>query len=126
MKKSLLFLVVSLGTIGFASAQVLFFTTGQKLMDGYLVYEKVKDGVAVTATEALLDGVFFGYTESVADYGASARILSLPDDVSVAQLCAIVGRYIEEHPELWNQPGWFLALSALRDAFPGPTRMPKL
>ncbi len=41
-----------------------------------------------------------------------------PANITVRQACTIVGEYLKEHPERWNEPAHFLVLEALIQAFP--------
>jgi Rap1a immunity proteins len=45
-------------------------------------------------------------------------LLALPDNVPVEQLLAVLRKYLNEHPERWDQHGAILITAALADAFP--------
>jgi Rap1a immunity proteins len=49
---------------------------------------------------------------------AFTPLLTLPDNVPTEQLVAILRKYLNEHPERWDQHGAILITAALVDAFP--------
>lgn len=48
----------------------------------------------------------------------------LPEGSTVGQVCAVVAKYLNAHPEEWEKPGYILVAKALKQAFPckGVTR----
>lgn len=80
--------------------------------------EQFRPGQAITAqivTDSQEDSLFTGYVCGVAD---SLWNLSYPTGVTIGQLCAIVGKYLEEHPEKLHLSGSLLVISAFNEAFP--------
>lgn len=59
---------------------------------------------------------FMGYITGVAD--ALGTSVCLPDNVTIAQLGAVVTKYLNEHPDQWHLTGSHLIESALRTIFP--------
>ena len=63
----------------------------------------------------LLASQFVGYVTAVID--AQAENLRIPVGATEDQVCAIVGKYLEAHPEEWNKVGSDLVIKTLRIAF---------
>ena len=84
-----------------------YYMDGSKLMTHWRGYSEKGD--------TFHSGLFTGYVLGVNDGNVNNKI---PEGVTVGQLCAIVGKYSEDHPEKWNQLGWLLVAEALREAFP--------
>lgn len=45
-------------------------------------------------------------------------LICTPSKVNGRQIIAIVGKYIDNHPEKWNQPASYLVVPPLLNAFP--------
>jgi hypothetical protein len=57
-----------------------------------------------------------GYVMGVHD--AMERLaLCVPEGITVAQIVAIVKKYVKDNPEQWNKPANVLVVSALRPTF---------
>jgi len=84
-----------------------------KLVAHMKEYEKAERGEPF---EGVRDGIFLGYVTGVIDTLGDA--LCLPDDVSNRQVTAIAAKYLNGHPEQWNQPAPQLVMRAMRAAFP--------
>lgn len=91
-----------------------YFVTGSSLMQGWREHQKIINSQA-GKKDYLLASRFMGYVTGVAD--ARGEVLSVPVGATIDQLCAIVGRYLENHPDEWNEVGSILVEKALRNAF---------
>ena len=112
MKRLLGIVLFAVIVLSFHSA---FAISGNDLIAGMRVYLKAdKD---YTKADFLLAGNYLGYVQGVAE--ATASDYSLPDAVTADQLCLIVAKFLEKHPERWNEPAPNLVRNALQEAFPG-------
>ena len=111
MKRLLGIVLFAVYVLSFHSA---FAISGNDLAAGMRAYLKAdKD---YTKADFLLVGNYLGYVQGVAD--ATASDYSLPDEVTTDQLCHIVAKFLEKHPERWNEPASSLVRKALQEAFP--------
>ena len=104
------FMLILLGSVVHAA----FFETGTSLMQGWREHQKVMQSQA-TQKDYLAASRFIGYVTGVVD--AQADNLRTPVGATKDQICAIVGKYLEAHPEEWDQVGSDLVVKALRSAF---------
>jgi len=107
-----------LGIVLFAVFVLSFHSTfamsGNELVDGMRAYLKAdKD---YTKADYLLAGNYLGYVQGVAE--ATASDYSLPSGVTADQLCHVVAKFLEKHPERWSEPASRLVCNALQEAFP--------
>lgn len=91
-----------------------YFYTGSSLMQGWREHQRILNSQP-GEKNYILASVFAGYVTGVAD--ARSEVLGVPSGVSRDQVCAIVGRYLETHPDEWNEVGSILVEKALRNAF---------
>lgn len=110
-----LILVVVLFTIVLVGpAHATFFETGASLIQGWREHQKIMQSQP-GEKNYLLASQFVGYVTGVID--AQAENLRIPVGATKDQVCAIVGKYLEAHPEEWNKVGSDLVVKALRIAF---------
>ncbi len=57
------------------------------------------------------------YIKNIYPY-CGQKSIEFPSNVTDDQICAVVGKWLDEHPEEWNKPGNELILNALIQAFP--------
>ena len=91
-----------------------YFETGSSLMQGWREYQKITNSQGDKKSFHLAS-CFMGYVTGVAD--ARREVLGVPGGVTIHQICAIVGRYLENHPDEWNVVGSILVEKALWNAF---------
>ena len=116
MKRLLVTLAFSLMVaVVSASGQV---QTSSGLHDDWIDYQKTEMETATTAGDAMDTGLYVGYVMASADFMMAAGLLDMSKIASLAQLCAIVGKYLDDHPELWDRPAEGLVVEALEQAFP--------
>ena len=101
-----------------ASSQVAiangFFTTGSNLHQWYQAYQRISADNGTPADYSSASGLT-GYVTGVAD---ASNDLCMASNVNGGQTVAVVGVYLEAHPEEWNQGGAVIVRRALLKAFP--------
>lgn len=88
------------------------FYNGNELVEKMREYEKDES----SGPNCHESGFYMGYVAGV--YDAMRDFFDAPENVTVGQICAIVGKYLKEHPEKWTLPASVLIKDALRKAFP--------
>jgi hypothetical protein len=76
-------------------------------------------------------GAYSGYITGVMDanstvdfimrqtnYGAGNIQYEIPGNVTIGQVCSIVGKWLDNNPEKWNYAASILVTIALQEAFP--------
>jgi len=61
-------------------------------------------------------GYFMGVVSGVVSLGTGW--FDIPEGVSFTQVCAVVGKYVEAHPEMWGESAGYVAVRALRGKWP--------
>ncbi len=88
------------------------FVSGHDLVVYMNSYDKLR---GVTAEDLIPKGKFSGFVLGV--YDSYEREYS-DENVTSGQVCAVVSKYLKQHPELWHLPAVQLVRQALREAFP--------
>jgi hypothetical protein len=89
------------------------FKTGTSLVDDMREWEKHERGVKASWTR---QGIFAGYVEGV--YDAHRDAFCAGEQVDVRQLCSVVAKYLNAHPETWDHPAERAVGTAFHEAFP--------
>lgn len=79
-------------------------------------YDKDEPGISSGEVNLVMIGAFLAYVAGV--YDTLSFAFSTPDGVTVGQICAIVSKYLKNHPERWSEAADLLVVDALREAFP--------
>jgi len=111
MKRLLGIVLFTVFVFSFHSA---FAISGNDLIPGMRVY--LKSETDYTKADFLLVGNYLGYVQGVV--GSRCFNNTLPKDITADQMCRIVAKFLEKHPERWNEPAHNLVRNALREAFP--------
>jgi len=102
------------------SAMLLFTFLDSSAYDGNELVQKMREFEKQERGDPSADyassGFYMGYVVGV--YEAMRDFLNAPENVTVAQVCSIVGKHLKENPEKWNQPASALVIKALQKAFP--------
>jgi len=128
MRRLLACLPLMLAVAVAASAQV----TGQALHDEWQSYEKFdRNDPSISSSDYFGAGAYMGYVRGCLDSkdpyfivftgltGASPKDLwELPKDSTAKQMFAVVGRYLDDHPEQWSSPASIVVVTAVVAAFP--------
>jgi len=88
--------------------------TGNDLVGVWREYKKFDTGQPAKDINA---GDFRGYVAGVCDV-CNRWLFTTPDGATQGQVCATVGKWLEEHPHRWTEPAMSLVIEALQDAFP--------
>jgi hypothetical protein len=107
----IILLISVLFPLGHAHAQ---FISGNDLVIYMREYEKDERGD--TSASDIEASRYIGYVIGV--YDAHRFLFDSPSGTSIGQVCAIVAKYLNEHPEKWNQTASDLVLEALKQAYP--------
>lgn len=61
--------------------------------------------------------ITWGYVSGIADIG-NGTVFSFPEEATQGQVCAVVGKWIDDHPERWTDTPGLIVATALQSAFP--------
>lgn len=90
-----------------------YFYSGNSLVELAREYEKDDADHGKIWSSA---GLFSGYVLGVCD--VTGHLYSIPEAAPGEQICAVVAKYLKEHPEKWSDAASDLVISALKEAFP--------
>ena len=104
-------LVISLMLICLAIAQTdrILWLEGNQLADDWNAYN--------TDLKRPAAGRYMGYVLGVVD-AYNGIEFSIPEGTQTRQMCIIVGRWLEEHPETWEKAAVSLVKLALAEKYP--------
>ena len=91
-----------------------FFYDGINLVKKMREYEKAEAGDRDTNFPHAW--AYRSYVIGVCD--ATDFMYDIPSEIVVGQICAIVLKFLNEHPERWSEPARDLIIEALKQAFP--------
>jgi hypothetical protein len=93
--------------------------TGQDLHDGWMAAQRIQSGNEsnVSLNEETLAFMFIGYVQGATDIAQDTKALLFPKGTSNGQLVAIVGKYLDNHPEEWNLKASSIVMRALRPIY---------
>ena len=89
---------------------------GNSLVSCMKHYEK---GIGHGAPDICRGFEFHGYVIGVLD--ATYFKYNIPDGIPSLQICAIVAKFLKEHPEHWHKTASSIVIAALMEAF-GPAK----
>jgi hypothetical protein len=87
---------------------------GNELVELMREYDKNETGAS--GVNYLKLGEYGGYVMGVCD--ATTEPFNAPTSVTKGQICAVVSKYLKNHPERWSEPAAFLVIKVLQEAFP--------
>jgi hypothetical protein len=93
------------------------FKKGSDLVPIWRAYKK---STSKSITDNRNSALFMGYVEGVTDaliMSDSELLGAIAESMTTARDCAIVGKYLDEHPEEWHLSGSVIVQKALRAAF---------
>ena len=119
MKKIILIALFSIVTINIALAQ---WKTGNDLIEYWKEYKQDKatyaTGLLMGYVQGCLDSKgLVNYLASISN-GAWYLPYEIPSGTQLKQICQILGKYLESHPEQWTEDGYWLLYLALKDTWP--------
>jgi hypothetical protein len=102
------------------AAMVLFTPLDSSAYNGNELVQKMREFEKQERGDPSADyassGFYMGYVVGV--YEAMRDFFNAPENVTVAQVCSIVEKYLKENPEKWTLPASVLVMEALQKAFP--------
>lgn len=104
-------LLLSLLILGCQTAWAM---NGEDLADGMKSYVKAEKDY--TPADFFMAGNYLGYIQGVAE--ATTADYSFPNTLTPDDLCRVVTRYLEKHPDKWKEPASNLVRQALAQAYP--------
>lgn len=81
-------------------------------------YQKKVAGQAYTIGENTNAALYAGFVRGVVMMLVADRMISLPDGSTVGQWCAVVGNYLDAHPEDWTTTDFLIVVKATVAAWP--------
>jgi len=107
--------------IGVLCAIIIFSTlanatyySGADLVNMWREYKKSEAGLEYSLFK---NACYIGYVAGVAD-ACDEIFFSIPKNVTLGQLCEIVGKWLDDNPSLWNYSANSLVIKAISTAFP--------
>jgi hypothetical protein len=91
--------------------------TGNSLSEAFKAYGQWEKNGELSKDGAAKIGYIQGLVRGVSSTG-DKKLWSLPNDSDLTQYCAVVRKYLSEHPEKWSEHDWFLVAMAMKQAFP--------
>jgi len=88
--------------------------TGNGFVGQWQEYKKYKAGQSYRIFDT---AYYLGYVDGVSD-AEDERWFSYPKETTTGQLCHVVGKWIDDHPEKWAETPWVIVVTALKEAFP--------
>ena len=113
MKKVLL--VIALMLMSCQAVYAVEYETGNRFVNQWQEY---KNPDAERPSSSFAAGIYIGYVSGIADAGQIIGWFSYPNGTTNGQLCAVVGKWIDDHPERWTDSPLVIVTTALRKAFP--------
>lgn len=93
--------------------------SGQSLHDKWISYQRVSaSNPNLDQSEVLNAGFYLGFVYGASTVAALDGWFNMPDGWAVGQSLAVVGRYLDQHPEEWNEQATTLVIKALALAWP--------
>ena len=108
-------LLVIVFLIGVPGSVYSGWVSGHKLVEFMREYEKFEKGL--DDPSYVETGHYMGYVTGVADVLQQLELIKT-EEVTIAQLCAVVAKYLKANPEMWHHPALALVTLALKEAFP--------
>jgi hypothetical protein len=99
--------------------------SGQDLVDEWKAYQRVTSKSSGKRTDQVQAADYMGFLQGVWDTASYYDFTphGAGKGMTVHDLCRLVGKYLERHPERWHEPAVILVMDALNEAFPSfPTR----
>ena len=93
-------------------------TKGKELVEWMRAFEKVQDDPTTSSDNQAAAGVYAGFVMGVVD---TTEVLNIPI-TTTGDIFAIVTRYLNDHPQEWNEPASKLVIKALTEAY-APQKM---
>ena len=109
MKK--LLLVIGLILLSYQS---VYAESGNEFVQKWQEMKKSEAGQSFNGFSA---GVYAGYVNGISDAG-EGLYFTIPKGSTYGQICSVVGKWIDDHPERWADDSAIIVLAALKETFP--------
>jgi len=122
MKKlSIIIVLIALvGAAGWAQSGDTF-GNGKWLHNGWIAAQKLHNGNGTLVFDSVVEGAeYMGYVIGVkmAMEEETHRLVTIPTTVTNGQIFAVVGSYVNAHPEQWDQRADIIVEMALTSRWP--------
>ena len=121
MKKLLVLVVVILIAAGLFAQEDKTFGSGQWLYGCSMASQRITNGNE-TENDGFDAGEYHGFVMAVCEVGLAEGWLIIPSNAALWQIEMIVGKFLENNPERWNQPAIGSAIWALHAVRPRPKK----
>lgn len=111
--KKLSKVIIGLSVLVF-NCSMVWAMTGEDLADAMKSYVKAEKDY--TPADYFMAGNYLGYVQGVAE--ATLSDYSFPNTLTPDDLCRVVTRYLEKHPEKRKEPAANVVRQALTQAYP--------
>lgn len=115
--------VVALSVNTQVPAQNLF-QTGKELHDWSLAYQRTennsargRDYYSASTYLGYIVGAIDGYSYGLVQQGVPVPFY-VPPQVTMTEICAVIGKYLDDHPQLWSYPAGVIILDAIVTSYP--------
>jgi len=112
MKKMLL--VIALMMMIWQSVYAGEYVSGNEFVNQWKEYKKSDAGQSYNHFDM---GFYLGFVSGVKVMGARL-LFSSPQNATQGQICSVVGKWIDDHPERWADDPVRIVVTALQEAFP--------
>jgi len=114
-------ILIARGQGQFTGEKLIIFEDGQALdercrhqgEDSFPAGSSPQENLKIMGNNGYCIGYLIGVTE-----GVDVKLWSAPIPLKQPQVVAVVSKYLDDHPEKWDQPASALVRSALVEAFP--------
>ena len=122
MKKVFIVIVLTalVGVAGWAQSDDTF-GNGKWLHNGWIAAQKLHNGKGTLVFDSVVEGAeYMGYVIGVkmAIEEKANRLVAIPSTVTNGQIFAVVGSYVNAHPEQWDQRADRIVEMALTSKWP--------
>jgi len=121
MKKILVSLIIFVFTATHLWSGAHFAFKGEDLSAFSLEFTKGEKGLR---HDKEWMGMYKGYVIGVWHANANGKMIETPDSVTGKQICKVVAKYLEDHPEEHHHAAYTLIIRAVNKAF-GPKPLPQ-
>jgi hypothetical protein len=113
-------LATMIGMVMSVATQGGFFYDGKALHQLWLAYKRNDEPSHADIGDLARAAELRGYVGGIAGALGSGNRLCLPDGVDLPQLVAVAGKWLDNHPEKWNENPAGPIAGAITRAFPCP------
>ena len=94
--------------------------SGRDLVDGWNAYQRASSKSSGKRTDQIQAADYMGFIlgvwNSASYYNPTFHVVA--KGITLRELCHVVGKYLDKHPERWNEAAVILAVDAIHQEFP--------